>query len=236
VLLAISWGLPTMFAFALGQDIALMLLIVAATARLWDAKRPFAAGVVASLLALKATLLLPVAIVFLMRSRHGLGGLALGCGIQFAISWAVQGPEWIPQYLAAVRSPLLDQAPERMPAVRALVSGAPFVAVAAAIYVWLAYLARRESSAARALTCAIPLGIVASPHCYAYDMVAAAPLLAGAADPRSARGLFALLALSPLPYWLISIPHRLGAAILAAAVLVATFHRDIIGTNRKGDL
>ncbi len=223
IVIAMCWAFPVLFALALGQDIALMMLSIALAARLWMSGREFAAGLVASLLALKITLLLPVALVFLTRSRRGFGGLASGVAVQFALSLALQGPAWIPEYLAAVQSPLLDQVPARMPSVRALVGGAPFAAAAAAIYGWLWWIARRITPA-QALTAALPLGIIAAPHCYVYDMAAAVPLLASVASPRTARGVLVLLALSPAPYLLMARdnPSVAGAAIIVGAVLAST--------------
>jgi hypothetical protein len=222
ITLAACWSVPVLMALALSQDIALMLLIAAISLRLWQADRPVPAGVVASLLALKATLLAPVAIVFLARSRRGFVGLLAGASVQFAVSFAIQGPGWIPQYLAAVRSPLLDQVPVRMPSFAAFVTGAPLVVLGVAIYGWIWWIARRDNIAT-AMTAALPLGIVAAPHCYAYDMAAAIPLLAAAAGVRSLRGILAALALSPAPYLLMSPDHPgpAGAALLVAAVLAS---------------
>jgi hypothetical protein len=224
--LAACWSVPVMMALALVQDIALMLLITAVALRLWQSQRRAAAGLVASLLALKVTLLLPVALVFLARSRRGFIGLLAGCAVQLAACFAIQGPGWIPRYLAAVRSPLLDHVPARMPCFAAFVTGPPFVLLAVATYVWIWWVARRKSPAA-AITIALPLGIVAAPHCYAYDMAAAIPLLAAAAGIRSPRGVLALLALSPAPYLLMSLDHPGlgGAALLIGAVLLASAGR-----------
>ena len=222
IALAMCWSVPVLMALAMGQDIALMLLIAAAALRLWQSGRPLAAGLAASLLALKATLFLPVAIVFLARSRRGTCGLLAGAAAQFALCFAIQGPAWIEQYAAAVRSPLLDQVPARMPSLAAFTSGVPLAVLAVAVYAWIWRIARRES-AAHAMAAALALGIAAAPHCYAYDMAAAIPFLAAPAGCRSARGALAALALSPAPYLLMSLDHPGpgGAAILVAAVLLA---------------
>lgn len=221
IALAVCWTLPTLFALALGQDIALIMLVVSIAARLWMNGWTFAAGLVASLLALKVTLLLPVALVFLARSRRGFGGLLLGGAVQFAVSWALQGSGWIHEYLAAVRSPLLDQVPAHMPSVRALVGGIPFALIAIAIYGWLWKIARVVSPV-EALAAALPLGIIAAPHCYSYDMAAAAPLLTMAASSKSAGGILAAVALSPAPYLLMSTGNPMGAALVILGVLGAT--------------
>jgi hypothetical protein len=218
--LAACWSVPVLMALAMGQDIALMLLIAVLSLRLWQAGREPVAGLVASLLALKVTLLLPVAIVFLARSRRGFAALLAGAAVQFAACFAIQGPGWVAQYLAAVRSPLLDQVPARMPCFAAFVGGAWLVVLAAAVYAWIWWIARRESIAG-AIAAALALGIVAAPHCYAYDIAVALPLLAAAAGLRTLRGLFAALALSPAPYLMMAQDHPGpgGAALIVAAIL-----------------
>ena len=223
IVVAMCWAFPVLVALALGQDIALMMLSIAIAARLWMGGRDFAAGLVASLLALKITLLLPVAVVFLARSRRGSLGLAAGVAVQCGLSLAIQGPAWIPEYLAAVQSPLLDQVPARMPSVRALMGGVPFGAAAVAVYGWLWWIARRMTPA-QALTAALPLGIVAAPHCYSYDMAAAVPLLASVVSVKTVRGIIAAVALSPVPYFLMmrDNPSAVGAAIIVAGVLAGT--------------
>ncbi|HMD71283.1 MAG TPA: glycosyltransferase family 87 protein [Bryobacteraceae bacterium] len=223
IVVAMCWSFPVLSAIGIGQDTALMMLSVAVAARLWMGGREFAAGLVASVVACKISFLLPVGLVFLLRSRRGLGGLAAGAALQCAISLAVQGPAWIPEYLAAVRSPWLDHFPARMPSVRALLSGAPFMAASVAIYGWLVWVVRRISPA-QALTVALPLAVVAAPHCYSYDMAVAVPLLAGVASTRTARGMLALAALTPAPYLFMALahPHPAGAAILVAAVLASS--------------
>ena len=220
---AMCWAFPVLSAIGVGQDTALMMLSIAVAARLWTGGREFAAGLVASVVACKISFLLPVGLVFLMRSRRGFGGLACGTALQCAISLAVQGPAWIPQFLAAGECPWLDQFPARMPSVRALFSGVPFVAASVAIYGWLLWIVRRLAPA-QALTVALPLAVIAAPHCYSYDMAVAVPLLAGVASTRSPRGVLALVALTPAPYLFMALanPHPAGAAILVAAVLAGS--------------
>jgi hypothetical protein len=227
IALAACWSIPVLMALAMGQDIGLLLLIAAAAVRLWQNDRPFAAGLAASLLALKVTLLAPVAVVFLAKSRRGFAALTLGAAVQFALCFAFQGPHWIAQYLAAVRSPLLDQVPARMPCLAAFVSGPAYAVLAAAVYAAIWYFARREAPAA-AIAIALGLGIAAAPHAYIYDLAAALPLLASTADLRSARGLLALLALTPAPYFLLARdnPGPAGAAILVAALLATMARTD----------
>ena len=220
IAIATCWAAPVLFAVAQGQDIALMMFSLALAARLWMSGRVFAAGLAASILALKLTFLFPVALVFLARSRRGLCGLALGTVFQFAASFAIQGPAWIPQYLAALQSPSLDRVPARMPSLRALLGGIPFAAAAALVYTGLWRIARR-AGLAQVFTVVLPLGIVAAPHCYAYDVAAAVPLFATVFSRSTVSGILATVALSPAPYLLMSVdnPTSLGAALIVAAIL-----------------
>jgi multidrug transporter EmrE-like cation transporter len=226
IAIAMCWACPVAFALGMGQDIALMMLIFAVAGRLWLAEKELAAGLVASLIALKLTLLFPVGLVFLARSRRGFCGLLSGVAAQFALSFALQGPGWIGEYIAVLRSPLLDQVPARMPCLRALVSGVPFAAGAAAIYALLWKVAR-NGSLRDALTAVLPLGMIAAPHCYAYDAAAAVPLFAAAASLGSVRGILAVAALSPVPYVLMAGEHPTpaGAALFIAAVIACAIPR-----------
>ena len=97
------------------------------------------------------------------------------------------------------------------------------MAASVAIYGWLVWVVRRVSPA-QALTVALPLAVIAAPHCYSYDMAVAVPLLAGVASTRSPRGVLALVALTPAPYLFMALanPHPAGAAILVAAVLAGS--------------
>ena len=224
IAIATCWAPPILFAFALGQDITLVMLLFALTARLWIGGREFAAGLVASLLFLKLTFLLPVAVVFLARSRRGSLGLGLGLAVHVAISFCLQGPAWIPEYLAAVRNPILDQVPTRMPSLRALMPVLPFTAGAVLVYALLWRIAR-QAALAQALTVALPLGLIATPHCYAYDVTVAIPLFATVFSRSTVAGILATIALCPIPYMLMAVdrPTILGATLLTAAILAGTF-------------
>jgi len=224
IAIASCWAAPVLFAFAQGQDVALMMLALALTANLWTGGREFAAGLAASLLALKFTFLFPVALVFLARSRRGFYGLIVGTALQFGISFALQGPAWIPEYLNALRSPTLDRVPMRMPSLRALMPPIPFGVAAILVYAVIWRIARR-GDLTQVFTIALPLGMIASPHCYAYDVVVAVPLFATVCSQSTLPGILATVALSPIPYMLMSLdnPLALGPVLIVAAVLAGTF-------------
>ena len=228
--LAMCYSFPVAFSIALGQDIGFVILIAMAAVRLHSAKREASAGLVASLLAIKATYLFPVALVFLARSRRGSYGLAAGTAIQIALSFALEGSQWPLRYLAVLENPLLDPEPRRMLSFRALLTAFPragllFVLAAAIAMGWLWFAARRLRFA-DAMTVALPLGLIASAHGYGYDAVVLIPLFVSASSLRTWTGRLALFGLTPIPYILLlgSTPAVvfLGSASVIAAVVFAT--------------
>lgn len=234
--IALCFSLPVVYAVMLGQDIALVLLIVLAAARLAASDREFAAGFVVSLLAIKPTYLVPAGLVFVARSRRGAYGLALGGAIQLALCFAAGGLRWPFEYLALLRNPLLDLEPRRMLNLRAITSSLSFsmslppelfVLGSIALLAWLWAIARRRS-VADALILALPIGMLASPHSYIYDAVVAIPLLV-----MYAGDLPVLLALTPLPYLALMserAPVVLAGSLAVVAAVIFALVRSVRGT------
>jgi hypothetical protein len=228
--LAICCSFPAAFSLVLGQDIALVLLIAMAAARLHAANREFTAGLVASLLFIKVTFLFPVALVFLSRSRRGFYGLTTGTAIQLALCFALAGSRWPLEYLAVLRNPLLDLEPRRMLSVRALFAAAPHAGllfgVAAALVIGWLWFASRRLRFDDAVKVALPLGLLASAHGYVYDAVVLVPLFVCVASLRTWTGRLALFGLTPAPCILLlgNTPAGvfIGSASIIAAVLLAT--------------
>jgi hypothetical protein len=235
IAIAACWAAPVLFAFAQGQDIALVMLVLALTANLFTGGREFAAGLAASLLAVKLTFLFPVALVFLARSRRGFYGLILGTALQFGVSFALQGPAWLPEYLNALRSPTLDQVPTRMPSLRALMPPIPFAVAAILVYAVIWRIAR-GAELTQIFTVVLPLGMIAMPHCYAYDVAVAVPLFATVFSQSTLPGAFATVALSPIPYMLMSLEHPtpLGPVLIVSAILAGTFTLVPLRLSRHG--
>jgi hypothetical protein len=202
--LALCFSLPVVYAVMLGQDIAFVVLIALAASRLTSSGREFLAGLIASLLAIKPTYLLPAGLVFLARSRRGTYGLVLGTAIQVAISFAVEGPRWPFEYLALLRNPMFDIEPRRMLNVRAITTSLSlppqvYILASIALLVWLWVIARRLELP-DALLVALPLGMLASPHSYVYDAVVIIPMLVWLVPCETSGDLAFLFALTPLPY------------------------------------
>ncbi len=224
--LALAFSLPATYSMVLGQDIAFVVLIAVAASRLASSGKDFAAGLVASLLAIKITFLLPAGLVFLARSRRGAYALALGTALQLAVSFLLEGPRWPFAWLALLEHPRFDMVPARMLNVRAIATAlslpAPFYIVASmALLIWLWSIARRMGLA-DALIVSLPLGMLASPHSYVYDAVALIPLMAAVlhrAGTRDASRVCCLIALTPVPYILLMMPE--GPQLLVGSTIVA---------------
>jgi hypothetical protein len=235
---ALAFSFPVACTLVLGQDTGFVLLIALASARIFAAGRDFAAGLAASLIAIKITYLPAAGLVFLAKSRRGTLGFLTGVAVQLAVSFGVAGAGWPRRYLAVLGNPLLDSEPRRMLSVRAVAAGLalpPVVYVAAALALYLGlWVASRRLSLPDALSLALAVGVIASPHCYIYDAAMLIPLLVRVASPGSRAGLTALIGLTPLPYLALmtDTPELVlaGAAAVIAAVIAAGW-----GVYRIGD-
>ena len=233
LLLALTASMPVLYSFQLGQDIALILLIVAAAVRLDLSGRHFAAGLAISLIAIKISFLIPIALVFAVRSRRAAMGAAIGVAAQMGISFALEGWRWPVLYLAVLRSPGLDPSPSTIPSVRGLVNALPFapaIVVCAALgtYVVIAWIARR-SDLVTAVSVAMAGAMIAAPHTLAYDAVLCLPLFVSVAGLSNWTGRLALLGVTPVPYLLLCgemVPGRYAAIslILISVVLASRHH------------
>jgi hypothetical protein len=231
--MGMAFSLPVAYAFVLGQDIGFVLLIAIAAARVFAMQREFIAGLIASLVAIKVSYLPAVGLVFLAKTKRGTAGLALGAGLQLAASFALAGTRWPIDYLALLRSPLFDTEPRRMPNVRAIATslGLPDATylIAAAILFLLLWFACQKLTLPDALTLALPVALIASPHCYVYDAVVLIPLFVRVGS------LPALIGLSPIGYLLLMTERPVnllaGALIVVTVTLVSAveFYRDAAG-------
>lgn len=227
--LALSISFPLGEALMVGQDIPLVLLIALAAARIYSAGREFLAGLVLSLLGMKVTYLPAAALVVLAKSRRGALGVAAGGVIQLAVSYVVGGATWPSDYFALLKDPRLDPAPLRMLNLRVLAEAVSLPAVVytlagVALYAGL-WLVSKRMSLADGLTLALPLGMIASPHCQIYDAVVLVPLFAQVASLNSRVGLIAFFALTPVLYLVVLLTPapwlQAGSALVVCATMAA---------------
>jgi hypothetical protein len=111
-----------------------------------------------------------------------------------------------------------------MLSVRAVAAGlslpaGAFIVASVALYLAFWFISKRLS-VADALILALPVALIASPHCYIYDAVVLVPLLARTASPDGWGGRLALIGLTPLPYLLVlsSAPPLLLAGSVTVVV------------------
>ncbi|SRR5579883_2093555 len=101
--LACCWSLPLVTAIVIGQDLPLLLAILAAALRLRDAGRPFAAGCVLALCLIKFHLFVLLPLPFLRgREWRLMGGWAAGVLVLVAASFLAAGTGWPRDYLALI--------------------------------------------------------------------------------------------------------------------------------------
>ncbi|MGD1071423.1 MAG: glycosyltransferase family 87 protein [Bryobacteraceae bacterium] len=223
--IALAFSFPLADALMVGQDITFVLLIVLAAARIFSGGREFLAGLLASLVCIKITWAPAVGMVFLAKSRRGVGGFAVGTAVQLAISFAVGGMGWPSQYLAILRNPLLDPEPSRMLSIRELtvslsLPAAVYMIAAAALYV-IFWFACRRLSLMDGLTLALALGLIAAPHCKIYDAILLIPLLVKAASLRCWEGVLACACLTPV-FYLMVLMGRLPVLLVGDSLLIVS--------------
>jgi hypothetical protein len=238
---ALALSLPVAVAISIGQDIGFVLLIALAAARLADNGRDFSSGLAASLMAIKASFLPAVAIVYLVRSRKGVSGFALGVLVQLAISFAFQGVSWVSEYRAQLQYSLAAFIPRWMPNLRSMTTSLSlptpiYVAAVIAVYVWLWRICQ-TTTPAKAMLVALPVGMIASPQCFVYDAAACIPLLVLVSSTERFDGLLAAAALTPIPALLMmsdrGAPQIAGALFVASTIAgVARFARLEARENR----
>jgi hypothetical protein len=229
--LALAFSLPVAYAFVLAQDISFILLLALAAAYLFDRQREFAAGLVASLIAIKLTYLPAVGLVFLVKSRRSTLGIALGVTLQLALSFALEGRAWPSDYLTLLHHPLMDIEPRRMLSFRAIAASLALpdalwiaAAFAAAVFLWFA---ARRMTLPQALLLALPLTLITSPHCYVYDAVVLIPLMVTTATAATWNGTLALVALSPVSYLLLMTEHPALLLVGASLIVISTIAASV---------
>lgn len=176
VALVCCWYLPTWLGLALGQDIAVLLLLVTLAVRLLLASQELRAGLVFSLCSVKfhLFLLLPV-LILARRMWHFAAGFIGGAAILTIASFLLSGPNWPIQYLELLRLNERYQASQGfmpnlvgffhdLPGARTWATGLGLLVVLA---VW--WVARR-STLEQALASFLTGSLLVSPHAFYYDL------------------------------------------------------------------
>ncbi len=141
-LLACAWSLPVAFAIANGQDICFLLMVLAVAQSFWMKGAAGKAGATLALCAAKFHLFLLMPLVFWPGMKRAIYSMALGGALLLGVCFAVQGPDWPRQFLAAALDRRIDPAPEMLFNLRGLAQSNAWLeaafggtALAAAFYV-----------------------------------------------------------------------------------------------------
>jgi len=177
---------PVAASFLNAQDVPFVLLWVALAVRLADSGRAIPAGLVLSLCLAKPHffVLVPVALAAARQWRMLLGA-ACGSAILLDVSFAVAGPDWVPQLLRVWNDPLVHPslAVSSPMAVLTTQLGDPhhrlaLLTAASLICAVGAWVVGRRSDLATGLSSAIALGVLSAFHVYWQDYSLLLPLAA----------------------------------------------------------
>jgi hypothetical protein len=229
------WYLPIWFSFVAGQDMPILLLLVALANRLLLARHDVKAGLVYALCSIKFHLFLLLPVLVLARRMWHLGvGLASGGTALVVASFLVGGPRWPVEYGELVLLNERSQASQSfMPNLVGLfydVAGSrgwiAGFALATVIAVWR--LARR-SKLEHALAAFLAGSLLVTPHSFYYDLSLFVPillLLRGWERPGEAVALLTLVS--------IGIPAVGRFAVVPPLIWVAwKLHRGSSAGGRK---
>lgn len=168
---------PLVFTPFNGQDVSIVLALAAAGYLLMERERPFTAGLVWSLCAIKPHLVLLLPVVLIMhRKWRALAGGAAGGAVLIALCYLAQGGNWMAEYLALLGSSELHPNPQLMPNLQAVGAALPAlpagwaVAMASVLMTAVAAVAFRKSEHwAEAFALSLPASLLISVHAYAQD-------------------------------------------------------------------
>lgn len=172
--LAISVSAPLASSLFNGQDIALLLVVVALALRMQKNQSWLLAGAVLSLLSIKFHLFLSLPLLIIAQRRKDLAvGFGIGCLLLTGLSFVAAGPNWPLEYLEILTQERVSPRLEIMPNIHGLVGNLPSaiwleaglsLAVLAASW-WIF----RRTSFEIAIAVMIVGGFLVSYHSYGYD-------------------------------------------------------------------
>jgi hypothetical protein len=226
VLLFTCLSVPVFAALLNGQDSTFLLLFVALSAALLDRSRPFAAGLVWSLCAIKFHLFLLTPVFILARRQWRFAqGLLAGGAVLAAVSFAVAGWGWPLEFFASATNPAFSPRLELSPTLHGIlasVSGGLVLEILLGATVLAAvWFVCRYSDQRLALAAMLAGGLLLSVHAYLPDLSLLLPAALTAmalAQTRLAR-LATLALLTPLVH--LSVTQGLPYSAIAVGLVLA---------------
>jgi hypothetical protein len=176
-----AFFLPLGWSFGIGQDAPLMLLAIAAGARLVERKREMAGGAVLALCAVKPHLFLFVPVALLAQKQYrALAGLLASGGALYLLSSAVLGLNWPGAFLRAALGNEATIRP-RLLGLAGLLSrfGAPawILAVGAIAGAVIVYRYTQAAAWLPSIAFTVAAGVAFAPRAMAYDASLFLPFL-----------------------------------------------------------
>jgi hypothetical protein len=180
--LVCCWSLPLFHVFANGQDVAILMVLIAFAIRAMRKGQDTAAGLLFSLCSIKFHLLLLLPLLIVGQRRwHFLKGLAMGGAVLTVLSFPPGGWDWPVRYLRLLLNPIGNPWPTHMPSIHGISSSLPYSSVFEMLgtiaVVLLTWRAVRKGDFEYGLAAVLVGGILVAPHVFLSDCAMAVPAL-----------------------------------------------------------
>jgi len=228
---ACFWSLPLANCFVMGQDVALLLAVLALSLALFFRGRHFAAGCLIALCSIKFHLFVTLPLLVITRRlwRFGAGSVAGGAAL-LALSFAVEGWRWPAAYVRMLRMPTSTPSYSLMPNLNGLLAGQPhgigLMALAVCLVLSAAALAMGRARPTVAIAAMLLSGLLLSYHAFIADAALLIPaglllLRDKASLAHRAAGLILLSPLAFAAFRLENAPYPPAAIILLSLLVMA---------------
>jgi hypothetical protein len=205
--LFVCMSLPVFTALITGQDVLLVLPLIALAVR-YEPTRPFISGLALSLCAIKFHLFVLLPVLFVAQRRWDVvRGFAAGGAALLALSFAAGGWNWPAAYYGTLTDGRVHPGALNMPNLHGIGMPMPLELAACALVGFGAWFAMRRTSFEIGLAIALIGGLLVSFHAYVMDGVILLPALLAVLVRAQAEWLklASVLMLSPLlPMMLVS--------------------------------
>jgi hypothetical protein len=229
--IACCWSIPLANCFVMGQDVTLVLAVLAASLGLFFRGRHFAAGCLIALCSIKFQLFLTLPLLIVTRRlwRFGAGSVT-GGAVLLAASFAVQGWRWPEAYLRMLQLPITTPSYSLMPNLNGLLSSHPHgiavTALTACLVLAAGGLAMWRGRITVAIAAMLLSGLLLSYHAFIADAVLLIPaglllLRDKASFAHRASGMILVSPLAFLGFRLQNAPYPPAALVLLPLLAMA---------------
>jgi hypothetical protein len=175
--LFVCMSLPVFTALITGQDVLLVLPLIALALR-YEPARPFVSGLALSLCAIKFHLFVFLPVLFLAQRRWDVGkGFAAGGAGLLALSFAAGGWSWPAAYYGTLTDGRVHPGALNMPNLHGIGLAMPLELAACALVAAGAWFAMRRTTFEIGMAIALIGGLLVSYHAYVMDCVILLPAL-----------------------------------------------------------